>query len=145
LLKNEIGFRGLALSDAMWMGKYGHMENEELMPVYLNSFLSGLDLLMIPGSKFKIAVNYFRKVYDKKLTQDEISQLEFKMQKPMSEIYEQFYERIDESIKVQRQVRAQMEYPDAYIQAEVPKELTISLQNRYNNMFSEMESDLYKK
>ncbi len=40
----------------------------DIMAVYLKSFIAGMDMLMIPGSRFAAAITYFRAVYDNELT-----------------------------------------------------------------------------
>lgn len=42
ILRDSIGFRGVRVSDAMWMGGYGNLQGDALYAVYLNAFVSGL-------------------------------------------------------------------------------------------------------
>lgn len=139
LLKKKLGFSGLTVSDAMWMGDYGHLKSEELMPVYLKAFLSGIDLLMIPGARFKESVIYFRKVYDQKLNKKEIAILEEKMQLSIDQVYELFLSRVEESLETHKRVRSQLKYPHEFIQKEIPSEITEKERTRYYEIFSRMK------
>lgn len=138
LLKENMGFKGLTVSDAMWMGDYGHLKSEDLMPVYVKAFISGIDLLMIPGGRFKEAVIYFRKVYDQKLTANEIELLEAKMEMPIEEIYENFKDRVEESLEIHARVRSQIKYPHEFIKAEIPTEITEKERTRYYEILSKI-------
>lgn len=138
LLKGKMGFKGLTVSDAMWMGDYGHLKSDELMPIYAKAFLSGIDLLMIPGGRFKEAVIYFRKVYDQKLTISEVEALEEKMDMSIEEIYENFKERVLESLELHHQVRSQLKYPHEYIKSEVPSEMTQKERTRYYEILNKI-------
>lgn len=62
LLRTELQAEGLAVSDAMWMGEYGHLSGRALQRVYAQSFLAGMDLLMIPGAAYAGALSYFRRI-----------------------------------------------------------------------------------
>lgn len=139
LLKLKLGFIGLTVSDAMWMGDYGHLKSEELMPIYLKAFMSGIDLLMIPGGRFKEAVVYFRKVYDQKLTSKEVELLEAKMEMPSDKIYELFQERVEESLEAHHRVRSQVKYPHEFIQKEIPSEITEKERARYYEIFNKIK------
>lgn len=138
LLKENMGFKGLTVSDAMWMGDYGHLKSEELMPVYMKAFLSGIDLLMIPGGRFKEAVVYFRKVYDQKLATNEIIILEAKMETSIEEIYGNFRERVAESLETHHRVRSQIKYPHEFIKSEVPTDITQKERTRYYEILNKI-------
>lgn len=131
LLKQKLQFHGLVVSDAMWMGDYGHLESSELMPVYLKAFLSGMDLLMIPGSRFKESVSYFRRVFDHKLTEEEKVELQQRMQLSMDEIDTLFTERLQEAIQTHQSVRSQLKHPHEFIESMTPVETSTKDQERY--------------
>lgn len=131
LLKEKLEFKGLTVSDAMWMGDYGYLASKELMPIYLKAFLSGIDLLMIPGNRFKESVGYFRKVYDRKLSKEEGEALENKMEMGVEEVYDLFEARVEEAIETHEQVRGKLKYPHEFIETKTPVELTEKEQARY--------------
>ncbi len=97
VLRDRLGFQGIAVSDAMWMGPYGAMTTSQLGRLYVKSFLAGMDMLMIPGAKFDDALAYFRKVYDAKLTADEQAALAADVGKAWAEILPAFKARLAES------------------------------------------------
>lgn len=138
LLKMKLEFIGLTVSDAMWMGDYGHLKSEELMPIYFKAFMSGIDLLMIPGGRFKEAVVYFRKVYDQKLTPAEVTLLEKKMEMEIDKIYDLFYARVEEAMETHHRVRSQIKYPHEYIKTEIPSETTEKERTRYYEIFNKI-------
>lgn len=96
--KNEFNFQGVLLSDAMWMGEYGKLRGAPLMRVYLKSFLSGMDLLMISGGSFSSAITYFRAVYDGTLDRAEQKALSAKIGLPFAKIQSQFRQRVTDSL-----------------------------------------------
>ncbi len=97
VLRERMGFKGLAVSDAMWMGPYGTMSTSQVVRLYVKSFVAGMDLLMIPGARFDAALTYFRAVYDGKLTGAERTALEQDVGKPWAEIQPAFKARLAES------------------------------------------------
>lgn len=94
LLRDELNFKGVVLSDAMWMGDYGHYQTSDLMVVYLKSVLAGMDLLMISGRTFAPAVKFFRDIYDDKLSEDQKKRLESELHGDWKSIRENFIERL---------------------------------------------------
>lgn len=131
LLKEKMQFAGLVVSDAMWMGDYGQLQSIDLMPVYLNAFISGMDLLMIPGGRFKEAVAYFRRVFDKKLTDEERLKLVEKMQLSFEDVHVLFIARLQEAIATHQAVRGVIKHPHEFIESMTPAETTTKDQERY--------------
>lgn len=138
VLKGQLKFRGLVVSDAMWMGEYGTLKSAKLMPVYLNSFLSGIDLLMIPGSRFAESVNYFRKVYDGALTNEEKSLLTARTGMSWEETHAKFISRISQSLKTQELVRGSILPAHTYVQDVVPTTLTTTDRARYEEILGKL-------
>ncbi|HEY8272778.1 MAG TPA: glycoside hydrolase family 3 N-terminal domain-containing protein [Pseudobdellovibrionaceae bacterium] len=139
LLKKKMSFEGLVVSDAMWMGEYGKMKSMQLMSVYLNSFLSGIDLLMIPGVRFAESVNYFRKVYDGSLTAEEKEALTDRTGLSWQETQEKFMARIAQSLNAHDTARSKIKAPHIYIQkSETPSNLTSADRARYNEILSQL-------
>lgn len=99
LLRNQLNFQGLLVSDAMWMGDYGKLPQDRLMVTYLKAFNSGLDMLMVPGSKFAPAITYFRNLYDNTITDEQKALITEMTNKPYDEIRTQFLARVKESLK----------------------------------------------
>jgi beta-glucosidase-like glycosyl hydrolase len=138
LLKTKMNFGGLVVSDAMWMGEYGHMKSARLMPVYVNSFLSGIDLLMIPGSRFAESVNYFRKVYDGNLSADEKAALTDRTGMNWQKTHEKFVARVSQSLIAHDLSRGAVKAPHTYVQSETPSSLTSAERTRYNEILSQL-------
>ncbi|WP_413289161.1 glycoside hydrolase family 3 N-terminal domain-containing protein [Bdellovibrio sp. HCB337] len=138
LLKKRMEFTGLVVSDAMWMGEYGNMKSAQLMPVYLNSFLSGIDLLMIPGARFAESINYFRKVYDGTLSEEEKNQLTKRTGKSWEDTHKKFMERITESLAAHDRARGAIKAPHTYLSSQAPTNLTAESRTRYNQILSEL-------
>jgi beta-glucosidase-like glycosyl hydrolase len=140
LLKQQMGFNGLVVSDAMWMGEYGEMKSAQLMPVYLNAFLSGIDLLMIPGARFAESVNYFRKVYDGNLTSEEMAALTSRTGMTWKDTRTKFLERISQSLKAHDAARGAIKAPHTYLGTQEPTSLTEQNRARYNKILSELST-----
>lgn len=71
VLRTDLAFTGVTVSDAMWMAPYDSLSSAQLLRVYVQSFLAGIDMLMIPHVKYASAVSYFRKVGAGTLSTDE--------------------------------------------------------------------------
>jgi beta-N-acetylhexosaminidase len=144
LLREDVGFdRGIALSDAMWMGPYGSMGTSSLHRVYLQAFIAGLDMLMIPGAKFRGARNYFRSVL-----LDEVSNAErMALQShfgglPFSEIRLMLSDRLAQSITRSEAVRGGLAYPVDYVgdEGEAASDATADLRQRYDEILIEVDA-----
>lgn len=138
LLKNKMQFNGLVVSDAMWMGDYGHLASIDLMPVYMKAFLSGMDLLMIPGNRFKESVSYFRRVFDRKLSVEEKLKLEERMGMGLAEIEVEFDARLDRAIQTHEYVRGSLKHPHEFIEVLSPVETTLKDQQRYMEILTDL-------
>jgi len=134
LLRHELGYEGIAMSDAMWMGGYGSEPNERLLITYLNSILSGMDMLMIPGSKFAPSVQFLRQIYDDKLQLPEKLNLEQSIGMPFEQIRELLKARLIESLARLAIVQSRTGYSHHSIQTKVPNTLTIKAQERYHEI-----------
>ena len=141
LLRRELGFKGLAVSDAMWMGNYGTLTGDRLMVTYLKAFLAGMDMLMIPGSKFAPAVTFFRSVYDNEAKAEQIALVEEMMAKPWDEVRPQFNARIKESLANIDRVRGSLKASVDLIGASevAPSELTSQERSRYHELLSRLD------
>lgn len=140
LLKEQLGFHGLVVSDAMWMGEYGEMKSAQLMPVYVNAFLSGIDLLMIPGARFAESVTYFRKVYDGNLTNEEKNALTSRTGMNWEDTHAKFLARISQSLKAHDAARGGIKAPHNYMGTQAPTSLTEQSRERYNKILSELST-----
>jgi beta-N-acetylhexosaminidase len=107
VLREDVGFRGLAVSDAMWMGPYGSLSGDALYRVYLTSFLAGMDMLMIPGAKFSGALSYFEKVFDGSVSAAEQERIVTATElASFDEVRERFFSRMRESLARLRSTQA---------------------------------------
>lgn len=97
LLREKMGFRGLVVSDAMWMGEYGSFSLNQMLPVYLNSFISGMDILMIKGSHYAGAVKFFREVYDNEVSSELKAAATSRTGLPWETVREKFMQRLKSS------------------------------------------------
>ena len=142
LLRERLGFKGLAVSDAMWMGPYGAMGVGQLVRLYLKSFLAGMDLLMIPGARFDDALAFFRRAYDDKLSEAERSGLVQDIGKPWAEILPAFKERLKESQGRMDRVRAGLPFAHEMMDGEaaVPSASTESQRARYEAILQQTDA-----
>jgi beta-glucosidase-like glycosyl hydrolase len=143
LLKTQLAFQGLVVSDAMWMGDYGTMDLRHLMPVYLNTFLSGLDLLMIPGMRFGSAVTYFRKVYDGNLTADEKTLLTERTHLSWEETHEKFLARVRESAATLSRARRSIQPAYKSQASALPTTLTENESRRYFEILGRLKGQVH--
>lgn len=140
LLKQQMKFRGLVVSDAMWMGEYGSLDLAHLMPVYANSFLSGIDLLMIPGARFANSVAYFRKLYDGTLSEEEKTLLTARTSLSWPETHSRFLARVQESLQILSRARGSIQPAHRGLMDKVPTTLTEKERLRYAEILLQMRS-----
>lgn len=142
LLRNKLGFKGIAVSDAMWMGSYGSLGTEALMVVYLNTFLAGADLLMIPGSRFAQAISYFRNVFDDTLTEKQKKSIEKRTGLDWKTVREKFMERLKESVQRLNTVRLLAVQNQGSM---APQEETVAERTEYYKLLIEVDERWKKR
>lgn len=98
VLRQQLGYQGVIVSDAMWMGEYGKLNTSDRVIVYLNSFLSGMDFLMIPGSMFAPSIELFRAVWSDDLDAKTKIRIQQKTGKNWEEIRALFQQRVQQSL-----------------------------------------------
>lgn len=135
MLRDKMQFVGLAISDGMWKDSFAQMNTDQLLPMYVLSILSGMDVLTIPGSKFAPAVQYFRRLYDSKLTDVENYQLEVTVNKPVDEIRQNLRLRINEILDRLQPVQKAVGHslPDHT----EPKKQTAEINERYQKILQD--------
>ncbi len=131
MLRDEIGFQGIRLSDAMWMGGYGSLSGDALYAVYLNAFTSGLDMLMVPGNRYGGALKAFEAAYSGQPSESLKNAIEERAQQPYPVFLERFKRRVQESlIRIDRTLKS-LPYPHQVIQPIEPKQVTHVERTRY--------------
>ncbi len=142
VLRDRLGFQGLAVSDAMWMGPYGTMSTTALVRLYVKSFLAGMDLLMIPGAKFDDALAFFRKVYDGTLTSADRASLEQDVGKAWSDLQPAFKARLAESQARMDRVREGLPFAHEMMDpaATVPSATTETERARYDQILDDTDA-----
>lgn len=131
ILRDAIGFRGVRVSDAMWMGGYGNLQGDALYAVYLNAFVSGLDLLMIPGGRFGGALKAFQQVHDDNATPGLRTAVESRSRTPYREFRAKFLRRVDESLMRLDQTLRTLPYSHEIVTGQAPSALTVRERARY--------------
>lgn len=110
LLRHELQFKGIVISDAMWMGNYGQLKQNELLVVYLKSILAGMDLLMISGRTFAPAVQFFRDIYDGKSSLEIQARLQDATGMSYQEIRRSYHLRLKQSVERIKNVKTSLSY-----------------------------------
>lgn len=133
-LRRELKFSGVVVSDAMWMGEYGKLSTQQLLPIYLESVLAGMDVLMIAGKTFSPAVQFMRNIFDDKIDSATKASLELKFSMPFSEIRKLYILRLKESSA--RLAQTQKMLKPAFREYDLnnylyPESLTSKLSQRY--------------
>ena len=138
-LRGQLHFNGVVVSDAMWMGEYGHMQTAQLLVVYLKSVLAGMDMLMIPGKTFAPAVSFFRAVYDNTLKADEKALIAQSFGMSWDDIHTKFMARLQESsARVAKLKQASGYFYKTQTQFVEPKTITASLTSEYKRILAEL-------
>jgi beta-N-acetylhexosaminidase len=141
LLRTQLNFQGLLVSDAMWMGDYGKLPIDRLMVTYLKAFNSGLDMLMVPGSKFAPALTFFRAVYDNTATDEQKALITEMMNKPYEEVRTLYLTRVKESLKNIDRVRATLPSATETLTGDTPEPSTLTTKDRarYYELLSQLD------
>ncbi len=131
ILRDSFGFRGVRVSDAMWMGGYGNLQGDALYAVYLNAFVSGLDLLMIPGGRFGGALKAFQQVHGDTASPALRSAIESRSRTSYREFRAKFLRRVDESLMRLDQTLRTLPYSHEIVTGQAPSTLTTRERTRY--------------
>jgi beta-glucosidase-like glycosyl hydrolase len=134
VMRDQMGFRGLIVSDAMWMGEYEPKNLAQMLPVYLNSFISGMDILMIRGTHFGGAIEFFRQVYDNEVAPDLKSACEQRTGLSWNDIRAQFLSRMKDSSQRLDAVLAKVGDPRLQMKNDAPRNETTALRARYDQI-----------
>lgn len=142
ILRDELDFGGIALSDAMWMGPYGSYGTADLHRIYLESFLAGMDMLMIPGGKYRSARQYFETVYDGSLSDTEKALWEERLGTSWDELHALFLERLEASVARIDTTSTAVGYAHEAVDQEgvVPSETTTELRARYYEILKTVDA-----
>lgn len=140
VLVGELKFQGIRVSDAMWMGDYGKLKGPDLSAVYVNAFLAGTDLLMIPGARFPMAVKAFEQLANGKMDLALQSSIEKRTHLPIQMVRERFLERAKESLERLHATQGSLKHAvDVIAPASVvPSELTRTERARYNEILGDL-------
>ena len=136
-----LGFSGIALSDAMWMGPYGTMSWTKLRRVYLESFLAGMDLLMIPGYRYSQARAYFADVLDDQLSQSERDAVAAQLGLDWPTLHQLFVARLGQSLDRVDAAAAKLPHAvdDVDPDGTVPSDLTVTERTRYHEILKTVD------
>lgn len=139
ILVHQLGFQGIRVSDAMWMGDYGRLNGTELYAAYASSFIAGLDLLMIPFAKYKGAIQAFDQLARNQVSQEFKASLEKRMGLPLAEIQEKFLDRANESLSRLKQSKKLLKHAvDVINPIAEPTNLTRSERIRYGEILHQL-------
>lgn len=64
LLRRELKFSGIIISDALWVGQYEGLSSTQFKVALSKMVLAGMDMLMIPSSKFERNYAFFVNFYN---------------------------------------------------------------------------------
>jgi beta-glucosidase-like glycosyl hydrolase len=140
VLRRQLGFGALAVSDAMWMGDYGPLTLKQMLPIYLNSFISGLDILMIKGAHFAGAVSFFRQVYDNEVSPELRAAIEDRTGLSFADARATFIARLKESSRRLDQVIAKVGDPRSFMGRGAPRDETTRLRARYDRILISVDT-----
>ena len=133
-LRKSLGYRGITVSDAMWMGEYGHLTTDKLVVIYLKSLLAGMDLQMISGKTFAPTVKFFCDIYDDTLSNNDKTSLTLELGLEWNELRQKFIERLTESTERIENVKRTLVHAHKIQSVERfidPKDSTTELRNEY--------------
>lgn len=139
ILVQQLGFQGIRVSDAMWMGDYGRLNGNELYAAYASSFIAGLDLLMIPFSKYKGSIQAFDQLARNQVSPEFKASLEKRMRLSFAVIQEKFIHRANESLSRLKQSKHSLKHAVDVINPSIePSNLTRSERARYGEILHQL-------
>ena len=140
ILRDRFGFQGVRVSDAMWMGGYGNLQGDSLYAVYVNAFVSGLDILMIPGSRFGGALRAFQQVDDGSASTNFRLALEARSGLKFDNLREKFGRRVTESLgRIDFTLRT-LPYSHETVSGSPPRNLRVRDRARYYEILRALDS-----
>lgn len=140
VMREQLGFNGLIVSDAMWMGDYAKLSAAQMMPIYINSFLSGMDILLIKDAHFGAAVEFFRQVYDDEVSPDQMQACSQRTGLPWTELREKFLARMKESSSRLDNVLTKIGDVREQMGTGNPADETTQLRSRYDQILEALDS-----
>ena len=144
VLRSDVGFGGVTVSDAMWMAPYGSMTAAQVQRVYVQAFIAGIDMLMIPHVKYVAALGYFRSLADDTLSTSEKTALAAVVGQPYATLRGKFLDRVTESRGRLDAARALVGYAHETMDAAgtAPTSTTMVEHTRYNQILKQLDSRL---
>lgn len=139
ILVHQLGFQGIRVSDAMWMGDYNRLNGAELYAAYASSFIAGLDLLMIPFAKYQGAIQAFDQLARNQVSPEFKVRLERRMGLSLTVIQEKFINRAKESLMRLKQSKKLLKHAVDVINPNTePTNLTRSERIRYGEILHQL-------
>jgi hypothetical protein len=106
----------------------------------LNSFISGMDILMIKGQHFAGAVDFFRQVYDNEVSSDLRAAVEKRTGLDFATVRQKFVARLKESSQRLDIVLAKVGDPRSQMKNDSPHDETTSLRARYDRILMSIDA-----
>lgn len=154
ILRTQMNYQGVTVSDAMWMGEYGKIETDAYRgiksqkdlynAINLIAFIRGIDLLMTMNRQFSKLVNYFQRAYLNQLSRDEITALEKRSGEKWSSLHQQFVAKIPTSFNRIQKMLNKVGY--AHKQSPTNKEplqYTPHLRSEYYKLLKRLNPNLW--
>lgn len=139
LLKNRLGFQGIRMSDAMWMGDYGKLTGDALYAVYITSVMAGNDVLMIPGNRFGGALRAFHSFYSGQASASLVQAVVARTGLPPDQAVAKFQARANESLQRNLRTRRTLQHASETILEGRPSRLTARERQRYHEILRSID------
>jgi beta-glucosidase-like glycosyl hydrolase len=139
ILRDRFQFQGVRVSDAMWMGGYGTLQGDALYAAYANAFVSGLDMLMIPGSRYGGALKAFTQISDGTAGTGLRQAIEARSKVTFEDFRSRFQTRATESLTRLDRTLSSLPYPHEAMVPAVPTTLTVRERARYHEILKKLD------
>lgn len=139
ILRDRFRFQGVRVSDAMWMGGYGALQGDALYAAYANAFVSGLDMLMIPGSRYGGALKAFTQISEGTASPGFRQAIESRAKMSFADFRARFQDRAIESLARLDKTLSSLPYPHEAMSPAVPISLTVRERARYNEILKKID------
>lgn len=137
LLRNDLKFRGLVVTDALWVGKYEGMSSNSLRKEVAQIIIGGADLLMLPSRHFVAVYNYLQNFYSGTIPRNDLEELKRRNGFSSDQaVVRAFKSQVDNSVRRIKQVRSRLDSNDFYRETgnHSPASYTVGLRARYNEL-----------
>lgn len=134
LLRKKLRFSGIIISDALWVGQYEGLSRTQFKIALSRMVLAGMDMLMIPASKFERNFVFFSNFYNGSVSSEiSTSLMRSNGYNSERELVRAFRKSVDSAVRRIRKTKKKLGSRPVQ-EGLVPKDQTQALRRDYQNL-----------